>query len=82
MPHEDDLQKLGRNVRTARKRAGLTQEGLAERSELHPTYIGGIERGERNIGVLNLIGLARALNVDPDEFFVGIRTRTAIRQGR
>lgn len=82
MSDEDDLETLGRNVRSARKRAKLTQEELAELADLHPTYVGGIERGERNIGVLNLIGLARALSVGPGTFFSGIKTRTPTRQGR
>lgn len=56
-------------MRQARTLAGLSQEELAHRSELHRNYIGGIERGERNVGVLALIEIARALGVSPATFF-------------
>lgn len=56
--------RVGRNVRRIRKAQGLTQEDLADLSRLHPTYIGGIERGERNLGIDNLGRLADALRVD------------------
>lgn len=59
---------MGARVRAARLSAGLSQEELAERSGLHRNYIGGIERGERNVGVLALVDLGRALNVSPATF--------------
>lgn len=59
---------MGARVRAARLSAGLSQEELAERSGLHRNYIGGIERGERNVGVLALVDLGRALNVSPASF--------------
>jgi len=59
-------------VRELRRAAGLSQEQLAERAGLHRTYIGGIERGERNVGVLNLVQIARALRVRPSELLAGI----------
>jgi transcriptional regulator with XRE-family HTH domain len=62
-----DLKRFGQRVRELRIAAGLSQEELAERAGLHRTYIGGIERGERNVGVLNLLQLARALKVRPGE---------------
>jgi transcriptional regulator with XRE-family HTH domain len=63
----DTLKMFGRIVRRTRQRAGLTQEELAERADLHRTYIGGIERGERNVALINLVKLARAFRIKPAE---------------
>lgn len=46
---------------------GLTQEELAEKAGLHPTYVGSVERGERNIALENIIGLSRALDCSPKD---------------
>lgn len=56
---------FGKRVRELRRRAGLTQESLAERAHLHRNYVGGVERGERNISLINIVELARALSVRP-----------------
>ena len=69
---ERDLVRVGRLVRELRTKAGLSQEDLAERAGLHRTYIGGIERGERNIGLLNLVRLARALSVRTSSLLEGV----------
>jgi transcriptional regulator with XRE-family HTH domain len=60
----DDLRPaLGRRVRALREKLGLSQEQLAERAQLHWTYVSEIERGRRNPS-LNILGrLARALDV-------------------
>jgi len=50
-------------VREERKRSGLSQEGLAEKTGLHRTYIGSIERGERNVSIDNVERISRALGV-------------------
>ena len=59
----DVLNRLGRQIRELRLKAGLTQEQLAERADLHPTYLGAVERGERNLSLKNLDRLAEALHV-------------------
>ena len=50
-----------------RKIRGWSQEVLAEKAGLHPTYVGGIERGERNPSLLNVVKLAKGLSLSPSE---------------
>lgn len=52
------------NIKKVRAEVGISQEELAERSGLHRTYIGGVERGERNITLESLEKIAKALNVE------------------
>jgi len=61
--------RFGKRIRTLRLAKGWTQEDLANASGLHSTYIGGIERGERNVGLLNIYKIAKALGVEPSELF-------------
>jgi transcriptional regulator with XRE-family HTH domain len=56
---------LGMTIRALRKRLSMSQEELATASNLHRTYIGGIERGERNVSLQNIVEIARALKVRP-----------------
>ncbi len=63
------LQRFGARVRLARERLGVSQEELAGLAGMHRTYVGGIERGERNVGLLNIIRIARALAVSPADLF-------------
>jgi transcriptional regulator with XRE-family HTH domain len=64
------LRVIGTNVRRYRLRAGLSQDRLAEAAALHRTYVGGIERGERNVSALNIAKLAAALGVEPHQLLM------------
>ena len=61
------LKKFGQRVRRERKLRGLSQEDLAFEAELHRTYIGSVERGERNISLINIHRIAKALKVKPKD---------------
>jgi len=63
---------LGRRIYQLRSSLGLSQEVLAERSGLHRTYVGGVERGERNPTVKNLSAISRALKVNLSTLFDGV----------
>ena len=66
------LAALGRNVRQRRETRELTQEKLAEKAGLDPTYISGIERGLRNPGIKNVARLAKALGLSTAELLKGV----------
>ena len=59
--------EFGKRLREKRYDANLTQEELAEKANLHPTYVGSVERGERNIALENIIALAKALSCSPKD---------------
>jgi DNA-binding XRE family transcriptional regulator len=63
VPAADPRFTFGKHVRKLRIERGLSQEKLAELADLHRNYVGGVERGERNIALLNIVRLARALHV-------------------
>lgn len=65
------LTRFGAAVRMQRERLGISQEELAARSGLHRTYIGGVERGERNLGLENIVRIARALRVPASALVAG-----------
>ena len=54
---------LGETIRAHRKQAGLSQEKLAEKAELHPVYISAVERGAKNISVDTLIRITKVLGI-------------------
>lgn len=73
MPKRDSvLAALGQNVRRRREARELTQEKLAERASLDPTYISDIERGRRNPGIKNVARLAKALGLTTAELCQGV----------
>lgn len=60
---------FGRRVRELRLAQGLSQEELAERADVHRTYVSSLERGQRNVGLDNILALAHALKVQPAALF-------------
>lgn len=66
------LVELGEHIRDARKAKGLSQEQLALQAEIDRSYVGGIERGERNVSFLTLVKLAICLDCDVSKFSKGI----------
>jgi transcriptional regulator with XRE-family HTH domain len=74
----DELVAFGSAVRQLRTRRKWSQEELAEFSDLHRTYLSGVERGERNPGLLNVHRIAKALQVRTSELLAlaeGTRVR-------
>jgi transcriptional regulator with XRE-family HTH domain len=69
MDNREILIKFGHRVREFRKEKNLSQEELSFKADLHRTYIGMIERAEKNITLLNIEKIAKALNVDIKELF-------------
>ena len=61
------LKRLGTRIRRLRERKGLSQEALADLARLDRSYMSGIERGVRNVTLLKLFAVARALKVSPRE---------------
>ena len=65
MPPSDPRRLFGNRIRELRLQRKLSQEKLAELADLHRNYIGGVERGERNVSLLNIVKLAHGLKVKP-----------------
>jgi transcriptional regulator with XRE-family HTH domain len=59
--------EFGKALRKFRNAAGISQEALADLAGIHRTYVGDVERGERNLSLLNMVRLASALNVRPSQ---------------
>ncbi len=66
-------QEFGRRVRELRTRRGHSQESFAEVVGLHRTYVGGVERGERNVSLFNIVRLAQALETDAGDLMRGLQ---------
>ncbi len=69
MQKEPILVLFGRNVQNHRKALGLSQEQLADRAGVHRTYIGMIERAEKNITLVNIEKIAKAFGISIDSLF-------------
>lgn len=61
--------QFGKRVRELRLARNLSQEGLAFKARMHRTYVGGIERGERNPSLKNIAAIAKALGVTLSQLF-------------
>ncbi len=60
----DINKEVGKRIRLYREKQGITQEALAFEADLHRAYVGQIERGEKNIGIINLQKIAKALKIE------------------
>ena len=63
------LISFGKRLRALRQQAELSQEELADLAGLDRSYVGGVERGERNVSLVNIHKIARALSVKPGSLF-------------
>jgi transcriptional regulator with XRE-family HTH domain len=61
--------RFGQRLRELRTKADLSQEELADLAQLDRSYIGGVERGERNVSLVNIHKIARALKLKPGDLF-------------
>jgi transcriptional regulator with XRE-family HTH domain len=72
---KNQLRAFGSRVRGLREALDWSQDQLAEQADLHRTYISGLERGERNVSLLNILRLARALKTTPGKLLDGIGSK-------
>lgn len=72
-PRTSSLARFGLNIRRRRESLAFTQEKLAERADLDPSYISGIERGVRNPSVTSIVRVAKALETTASELMEGVR---------
>lgn len=75
------LQIFGNTIRDLRKQKGLSQEKLADLCNIHRTYMGSVERGERNLSLMNILLLAKGLDVLPGDLFRDFDKSTINRLG-
>lgn len=71
MKKDSALVLFGSKVRKTREAQALSQEALAAEADIDRTYIGGVERGERNLSLKNILKIAKALKVHPSTLFTG-----------
>jgi len=70
--HSPAAREFGNRVRTRRQELGKSQEKLAQDSGLHWTFVGQVERGQRNLALMNILKLAKGLEIDPAELVKGL----------
>ena len=66
------LQDFGAMVRAYRIERNLSQEAFADACEIDRSYMGGVERGERNLALVNIVRIVQALDMEPSDFFRGL----------
>ena len=69
---QDIRVRFGRVLRQQRQKLGVSQEAFADMCQMDRTYIGGIERGERNVALVNIEKIARALQIPITQLFRGV----------
>jgi transcriptional regulator with XRE-family HTH domain len=72
-PLSDATRVLGERVRAERHAQGLSQEALADRCGIHWTFLGQVERGQRNLSLHNLLKIADGLVIDPGRLLRGLQ---------
>lgn len=71
-PLSDATHQLGERARARRQALGLSQEQLADQAHVHWTFVGQVERGQRNLSLHNLLKLAEGLKIDPADLVRGL----------
>jgi transcriptional regulator with XRE-family HTH domain len=69
---QDIQKKLGKKIADLRREKGFSQEGFAHECRFHRSYMGAVERGEKNITIQGLIRISKSLNMSLGELFKGI----------
>jgi transcriptional regulator with XRE-family HTH domain len=69
---QDIRVRFGRSLRQQRQNLGVSQEAFADMCELDRSYVGGIERGERNVALVNIEKIAKALKIPIAQLFRGV----------
>ncbi len=82
MDFETLVEKLGQVIRERRSEAGFSQESFAFKVGIHRTYIGAVERGERNVSLQNMMRIAEALGVKVSELVGEAEVRAGRRKRR
>jgi transcriptional regulator with XRE-family HTH domain len=75
---QEILIALGQRVRELRKRKGFSKEGFADATGVHRTWMGAIERGERNLSFHNLVLISKALGITLSQLLSGLEKRAQV----